>query len=123
MRGQSVRCPLARQLKFISIAHAPCPVRTSASTMRFLLTLLLLSIVGSVHAAEPMDLTPVKKWIAKQDDFHSVQADFTQTRALKALRSPVASPGRLTFVTPNLLRWELGDPPKTIVLRKGDSYT
>jgi len=52
-----------------------------------------------------------------------VQADFTQTRALRALRSPVVSPGRLTFVTPNSLRWELGDPPKTIVLRKGDSYT
>ena len=91
--------------------------------MRLLLSLLLLSIAGPLHAAEPMDLTPVKKWIARQDDFHSVQADFTQTRALRALRSPVVSPGRLTFVTPNSLRWELGDPPKTIVLRKGDSYT
>jgi outer membrane lipoprotein-sorting protein len=91
--------------------------------MRLLTTLLLLSIAGAAHAAEAIDLAPVKKWIAKQDEFNSVQADFTQTRALRALRSPVASPGRLTFVAPNSLRWELGDPPKTIVLRKGDSYT
>ena len=84
--------------------------------------LVALALATSTHAAESPDLAPVKKWIARQDDFHSVQADFTQTRALRALRSPVASPGRLTFVTPGSLRWELGDPPKTIVVRKGDRY-
>lgn len=91
--------------------------------MRPLIALLVFGLATTLHAAETMDLTPVKKWIARQDDFHSVQADFTQTRALRALRSPVASPGRLTFVVPNTLRWELGDPPKTIVLRKGNDYT
>ncbi len=83
----------------------------------------LCLITLSAHAADTPDLAPVKKWIARQDEFRSVQADFTQTRALRALRSPVAVPGRIWFSTPtNSLRWELGDPAKTVVLRKGDSY-
>ena len=69
---------------------------------------------------EPLDFTPVKRWIARQDDFRAVTADFTQTRSLRALRSPLASPGRLWFKAPNSFRWELGKPAKTIVLRKGD---
>ncbi len=90
--------------------------------MRLLLLLLLPALAGATYAAEPLDLAPVKKWIARQDDFHSVQADFTQTRALRALRSPVVTPGHLAFATPNSLRWELGDPARTIVVRKGDTY-
>ena len=90
--------------------------------MRFLSLLLVPMLAGAAAAAEPLDLAPVKKWIARQDEFHNVQADFTQTRALRALRSPVVTPGHLIFATPNSLRWELGDPVKTIVLRKGDSY-
>lgn len=84
--------------------------------------LILLLLLAGTAAAEPLDLAPVKKWIARQDDFRSVQADFTQTRALRALRSPVTTPGRIWFAAPHSLRWELGDPAKTIVLRKADVY-
>jgi len=90
--------------------------------MRPLLFLACLCLTLPTGAAEPLDLAPVKKWIARQDEFRTVQADFTQTRALRALRSPVVVPGRIWFSTPNSLRWELGDPAKTIVLRKGDTY-
>jgi outer membrane lipoprotein carrier protein len=86
------------------------------------LSILCVLVPFSGRAAEPPDLAPIKRWIAKQDDFHSVQADFTQTRALRALRSPVAIHGHLWFVAPDLLRWELGEPPKTVVLRKGTTY-
>jgi outer membrane lipoprotein-sorting protein len=90
--------------------------------MRPLLLLTLMTLASAAHSAEPPDLQPVKKWLARQEELRSVQADFTQTRSLRALRSPVASPGRLVFATPNSLRWELGDPAKTVVLRKGDTY-
>jgi len=82
----------------------------------------LLPVAARAAEPQPPDLAPIKRWIARQDEFHSVEADYTQTRALRALRSPVAIHGRLWFVTPDLLRWELGDPPKTIVLRKGATY-
>lgn len=91
--------------------------------MRHLLSLLCLTFALSLQAAEPIDYTPIKKWIARQDDFRSVEADFVQTRALRALRSPVAVPGHIWFSTPNTLRWELGNPAKTIVLRKGDTWS
>jgi outer membrane lipoprotein carrier protein len=87
-----------------------------------LLSLLCVLSPFAGRAAESPDLAPIKRWIARQDEFHSVQADFVQTRALRALRSPVAIHGHLWFITPDLLRWELGDPPKTIVLRKGATY-
>ena len=83
---------------------------------------VLFPLPGRSAEPPPPDLAPIKRWIARQEDFHSVQADFTQTRALRALRSPVAIQGRLWFMAPDSLRWELGDPPKTVVLRKGATY-
>ncbi len=75
-----------------------------------------VGILSAKPEAEAPDLTPLKQWIAKQKDVRTVTADFTQTRALRTLRSPLASEGRLWFRAPDWFRWELGDPPKTIVI-------
>jgi outer membrane lipoprotein carrier protein len=90
--------------------------------MRLLIPFLTLLCAFRTFAAESIDMTPVKKWIARQDELRSVQADFTQTRALRALRNPIATPGHMVFSTPDQLRWELGEPAKSIVIRKGDTY-
>jgi len=87
--------------------------------MRVLSAFLLLLAAGHLFAAGPPDMAPVKRWIARQDDLRSVTADFTQTRALRALRDPLANQGHLWFKAPDSFRWELGNPAKTIVLRKG----
>ncbi|MDR3402885.1 MAG: outer membrane lipoprotein carrier protein LolA [Chthoniobacter sp.] len=91
--------------------------------MRLLFPFLCLLCALPVFAGEPPDLTPVKKWLIKQDELHTVQADFIQTRALRALRSPIATPGHIWFGGADTLRWELGEPAKTIVIRKGDTYS
>ncbi len=88
--------------------------------MRLLFFFFALILSARLHAAPPPDLAPVKKWLARQDEFRAVTADVVQTRALRALRSPLSSPGRLWFVAPDNFRWELGDPVKTIVVRKGN---
>ena len=90
--------------------------------MRASLPLLLLLWAFPALATDTPDLTPVRKWLAQADDLHTVQADFTQTRALRTLRSPIVTPGHLWFSAPDSLRWELGDPARTIVLRKGPVY-
>ncbi len=54
--------------------------------------------------------------MASQKDVRSVSADFIQTRALRTLRSPLSSKGRLWFKAPDWFRWELGTPPKTIII-------
>jgi len=89
--------------------------------LRAILIAILSITAGILCAAESLDFTPVKRWIAKQDDFQAVTADFKQTRSLRALKSPLASEGKLWFKAPNSFRWELGVPAKTIVLRKGDT--
>lgn len=50
----------------------------------------------------------------------TVQADFTQTRTYRALRDPLATKGRMLYSAPGNLRWEVGEPPKMVFLRKGD---
>ena len=44
-----------------------------------------------------------------------------QTRALRVLKDTLARPGRIYFRAPDAFRWEVGDPARTIVLRKGDT--
>ena len=88
-------------------------------TRRFLLLCLLAPL--SAAAADAPDLAPIKKWIAGQDSVRSVQADFTQTRTYRALRDPAVAKGRLLFSTPGSLRWEVGDPPRMVFLRRGDT--
>lgn len=78
-----------------------------------------LALVGSALAAESENAA-LDRWIARQAAIRSLSADFTQTRALRVLRHPVAANGRLWFQAPGDFRWEVGSPPKTIVLRKGD---
>lgn len=84
-----------------------------------IILLVALFTTGVVFAAPPApapDLAPLKAWIGRQKDVRSVSADFTQTRALRTLRSPIADTGRLWFVAPDWFRWELGNPAKTIIL-------
>ncbi len=85
------------------------------------LFLLACAAVPSAFAADPPDLAPLKRWLAHQGEIRSVQADFVQTRSFHALRDPLASPGRLWFGAPQSFRWELGDPVKTVVLRRKDT--
>ena len=80
--------------------------------LRAILIAILSITAGILCAAESLDFTPVKRWIAKQDDFQAVTADFKQTRSLRALKSPLASEGKLWFKAPNSFRWELGVPAK-----------
>ncbi len=103
-----------------SFALGTATTRSSAPMLRAFSFVALLLGTSALGAAE-FDFAPVKKWIAKQDDFHAVSADFTQTRSLRALKSPLAQTGHLWFKAPNNFRWELGNPAKTIVLRKGDT--
>lgn len=41
-----------------------------------------------------------------------------QTRNLKSLTRPLTAEGRVWFAAPNQFRWEIGNPPQTIAVRK-----
>jgi len=104
--------PVPLAIRPASRALARAPLRPVLLVVVFLTGSALLA----VPPAKPLDLSPVKAWLLAQKDVRSVSADFTQTRALRTLRSPLTSKGRLWLKSPNWFRWELGDPPKTIII-------
>lgn len=89
--------------------------------MRAFLIVGLCGLAASVQGAGNLDLAPLKNWLARQGEVKTIQADFTQTRALRVLKDPVTSPGRVYFLAPDSFRWEVGDPAKTIVIRHHDT--
>ncbi|HUE37696.1 MAG TPA: outer membrane lipoprotein carrier protein LolA [Candidatus Acidoferrum sp.] len=59
------------------------------------------------------------QWFAAQTNMQNWSADFTQTRSLMALSQPLTSHGKV-WVKPGSFRWELGQPPQTVVVRTPD---
>lgn len=87
--------------------------------MRLLLLPLLLC---SLAPAAP-DTGPLEAWLDRQPEIRTLEAEFVQERTLPALKKPVRSTGTLRMQRPSKLRWELGEPPKTIAVSDGDTMT
>lgn len=81
----------------------------------FLLT-LSVNLLGDTQKESAGDISPLRAMIALQKSIHTLSADFTQSRSLKTLRDPLISHGKLWIQPQQFFRWELGTPPKTIVI-------
>lgn len=79
---------------------------------------LLPCLVATVLHADNYD-AQFNQWFAVQTNMQSWSAGFTQTRSLMALSQPLQSTGKI-WVRPGQFRWELGQPPQTIVVRNPD---
>jgi len=80
----------------------------------FALTFLALRAL----AAEPEARTIVRQWIEEGAKVKSLEIEFVQERKLKAFRKPLAKPGRIWFQRPESFRWQIGEPPTLISVRK-----
>ena len=60
------------------------------------------------------------RWLTAQSHLKTWKADCVQTRSIKSLTKPLRADGRVWFATPDRFRWELGQPPQTIAVRRGD---
>jgi outer membrane lipoprotein carrier protein len=80
------------------------------------IVLLIFAFASTGLAATAPDLAPVRQWLERQQSIKSISSDFIQTRALRSLRSPAVTSGKFWFHAPSSFRWQIGDPPKTIVL-------
>ena len=63
----------------------------------------------------------LRSWLEASTHLNRFQAEFQQTRHLKALTQPLVSTGRVWFSAPDRFRWELGDPPQSVAVRSGDT--
>ncbi len=59
-------------------------------------------------------------WLEQQTRIKTWSADVVQIRRLRSLVRPLKSRGRVWFLQPNRFRWQLGDPPRTIAVRKDE---
>ncbi|MCZ7635830.1 MAG: outer membrane lipoprotein carrier protein LolA [Verrucomicrobia bacterium] len=81
--------------------------------------LVALGLAAGAQGAGVADANAfLAAWLGAQGELKTWSADFTQTRTLKVLTEPLRTPGRLWFAAPDQFRWELGQPPQTIALRR-----
>ena len=62
---------------------------------RFLL--LAAVLLPRVASADAPDVAPLRRWVTRQAEVRTVQADFTQTRTFHALRDPQARKALAAF--------------------------
>ena len=85
--------------------------------MRLLLLPLLVLSIARADNAE------LETWLKRQSSITSLDATFTQERKLPALKNPTSTEGRLCFVKPDKVRWQLGDPFETLAVSDGTTLT
>lgn len=78
--------------------------------------LLLVCHLQSAPGDSPVDLSPLKICFEARRNIKTISADFIQTRMLKTLRSPIAVKGHFWYTASDCFRWQLGDPPRTIII-------
>lgn len=86
------------------------------------LSILLLWLLSTPRAGAETDSSRefLYNWLEQQAKIRTWSADVVQIRNLKSLTRPLKSRGRVWFCLPNRFRWQLGDPPRTIAVRKED---
>jgi len=77
-------------------------------------------LVGALRSSAVDVNSLVTRWLDAQTNIQTWSADVVQTRNLKSLTTPLTARGRVWFAEPNRFRWEIGDPPQTIAVRKAD---
>ncbi len=64
------------------------------------------------------DSSVLGAWLSSQTNIQTWSATVIQTRTLKSLTEPLTATGRVWFAAPDRFRWELGEPPRTIAVRR-----
>jgi outer membrane lipoprotein-sorting protein len=84
------------------------------------LILLALGLAARAACGAPDDKL-VDEWIAGQASAHSWKADFRQIRELKALTQPLVATGKIWWVAPHSVRWEVMKPAPSIAVMEDDT--
>jgi len=78
-------------------------------------------LTNAARAEEKREIPPlVSAWLHAQTNIQTWSADVKQIRSLKTLLQPLTATGHVWFAAPNKFRWEIGQPPQTIAVRKSD---
>jgi len=81
-----------------------------------------MALQPSAHANEPARKV-ISDWISAQKNVNSLEVDFVQDRKLRGLKKPLRSNGKFWLSKPDKMRWQVGDPVKTLAIYSGDLAT
>ncbi len=95
------------------------PIQPTLLAMLWRTLLISLSLAVLAHADYPV----LDAWLTRQATITSLDTPFTQQRKLPALKNPTTTTGRLSFVKPGKVRWQLGDPFETLAVADGKTLT
>lgn len=96
-----------------------CP-RSAWIGLHLTIFLLLPSFSSDAGVDTGSSMEFLQAWLAHQAEIRTWSADVVQIRNLQSLVRPLKSRGQVWFLQPNRFRWQLGDPPRTIAVRKDD---
>ncbi len=94
---------------------------TNHNPISFFIAVAVVFCVTVAESAPARDLSVVERWLATNADTQSLHVEFTQSRSLRAIKSPLVQHGTLwmDYLT-GQFRWQLGEPAKTIVVSHGE---
>ncbi len=95
-----------------------CFPRSAKAGLRPLICLLILLPAARAAAGTDSAREFLYAWLEQQTRIRTWSADVVQIRKLRSLVHPLKSRGKVWFRQPNQFRWQLGDPPRTIAVRK-----
>lgn len=78
----------------------------------------------AVDAPRPYSPLPpiLQEWAETQKTLPDMAVAFQQTRSIPALKSPVSTTGRFWRFQDGAFRWELGNPPATILVHDSEEF-
>jgi outer membrane lipoprotein-sorting protein len=90
----------------------------------FLAVLIIIPFL-KIHAAEGLSEKRriLEKLAAFRKDLHSIRADVSQEKQLAVLKDKVQVDGFVTLAKPNLLRWEVSKPDRSLTVIDGETMT
>ena len=99
-------------------------MRLAAAICLIIASALGLAWPQAATLPRPSDPLPpiMREWAAAQKRVGDIQVSFKQTRTVPALKSPVISEGRFWRFSDGAFRWELGQPPATVLVHDAQEF-
>lgn len=97
--------------------------RYSSAALVLLTGAFFASQSASAAGDAALDVEPLKRWVENQGAMRSLTCAFTQEKKLRTLRKPLVASGRIWYRAPDDFRWELGEPPRTILFHSATRVT
>lgn len=97
--------------------------KSSISALWTLVAVALAFAGGVANASQAEARKVMSDWINAQKGTKAIEVSFVQDRRLRGLKKPLRSTGMFWLDRTGDMRWQVGDPPKTIAIYSKQTAT